>query len=66
MPIKNDGAEMPSTLAKTEDVSIHVLCFIAAITPSKIPNTVAISMAVNASSNVPGNASPNISETFFF
>jgi len=54
MPIKNDGAEMPGTLAKTAEASILVFCFAEASMPSKMPGIVAINNADNAGTNVPG------------
>ena len=66
MAIKNDGAEIPITLAKTDDVSIQVFCFTAASTPSNTPMMVANIMAANASISVPGKASIKTSITSFF
>ena len=54
---------MPSTLAKTAEVSIHVFCFTAANTPNKTPMTVAKSIADKASVSVPGKASNRIEDT---
>ena len=64
--IKNEGAEMPMTLAKTEVVSSQVFCFTAATMPRKIPKITAKNIAAQASKMVPGNASINTSVTGFF
>jgi hypothetical protein len=59
IPIKNEGADMPTILAKTDDVSIHEPFLTAASTPNGMPITTAINMAANARIRVPGNASVN-------
>jgi hypothetical protein len=38
IPIKNEGADMPTILAKTDDVSIHEPFLTAASTPNGMPN----------------------------
>ena len=54
---------MPATERATAPVSIQVPFLTAAKVPSPMPATAAKSNAVAASTNVPGKASPSISET---
>ena len=65
IPIKKDGAEMPSTLLKTALLSIQVFFLMAANIPNNIPKIVATNIAAKARSNVPGMASMSISLTCF-
>jgi hypothetical protein len=64
--MKKEGAEIPMMLAKTDEVSNQVFCFTAAKTPSGIPTSIAIIMAANANSKVPGSASIKIVPTSRF
>ena len=66
IPVKKEGAEMPTMLENTAVVSIQVFCLIAATIPSGMPMSTARSMAAKASIRVPGRASSNTSLTGFF
>jgi hypothetical protein len=66
IPMKKEGAEIPAILIKMEEVSSHVFCFTAAMTPSGMPASTAMIMAANAKSKVPGRASIRMVHTSLF
>ena len=66
MPMKKEGADIPTILENIAEVSNQVFCFTAAITPKGMPISMAINMADIASINVPGNACIKIFQTGLF
>src|SRR5688572_5359430 len=66
MPMKNEGAEIPSILVKIAELSIQLPFLTAAKTPKGMPITTAINIAENARSKVEGSAFIRMDHTSCF